>query len=52
MGGPCTAHALSRPGVGLMRGDHVHFTNDGGEMIAGLLTDDLMAAYRAETGAS
>ena len=50
MGGPCTAHALSRPGVGLMRGDHVHFTNDGGEMIAGLLTDDLMAAYHAETG--
>jgi lysophospholipase L1-like esterase len=50
MGGPCTAHKLSRPGVGLMRGDHVHFTNDGGDMIAGLLTDDLMAAYAAETG--
>ena len=50
MGGPCTAHKFSRPGVGLMRGDHVHFTNDGGEMIAGLLTDDLMAAYAAETG--
>ena len=50
MGGPCTAHKLSRPGVGLMRGDHVHFTNDGGEMIAGLLTDDLMAAYAAEGG--
>ena len=51
MGGPCTAHRLSRPGVGLMRGDHVHFTNDGGDMIAGMLTDDLMAAYRlAEAG--
>ena len=50
MGGPCTAHKLSRPGVGLMRGDHVHFTNDGGEMIAGMLTDDLMAAYAAERG--
>jgi lysophospholipase L1-like esterase len=50
MGGPCTAHKLSRPGMGLMRGDHVHFTNDGGEMIAGMLTDDLMAAYAAEHG--
>ncbi|HEY5412288.1 MAG TPA: GDSL-type esterase/lipase family protein [Caulobacteraceae bacterium] len=50
MGGPCTAHKLSRPGVGLVRGDHVHFTNDGGDMIAGLLTDDLMAAYAAEGG--
>jgi lysophospholipase L1-like esterase len=50
MGGPCTAHTLSRPGVGMVRGDHVHFTNDGGDMIAGLLTDDLMAAYQAGTG--
>ena len=50
MGGPCTAHRLSRPGVGLMRGDHVHFTNDGGDMIAGMLTDDLMAAYAAGGG--
>ena len=50
MGGSCTAHKLSRPGVGLMRGDHVHFTNDGGDMIGGLLADDLMAAYAAETG--
>ena len=52
MGGPCTAHKLSRPGVGLMRGDHVHFTNDGGDMIAGMLTDDLMAAYQASEGIS
>ena len=50
MGGPCAAHKLSRPGVGLMRGDHVHFTNDGGDMIAGMLTDDLMAAYAAGGG--
>ena len=50
MGGPCTAHKLSRPGVGMMRGDHVHFTNDGGDMIGGLLADDLMTAYAAETG--
>jgi lysophospholipase L1-like esterase len=52
MGGPCTAHRLSRPGVGMVRGDHVHFTNDGGDMIAGLLTDDLMAAYAAQDGGS
>ena len=50
MGGPCTAHRLSRPAVGQMRGDHVHFTNDGGDWIGGLLTDDLLAAYAAETG--
>ena len=50
MGGPCTAHKLSRPGVGLMRGDHVHFTNDGGDWIGGMLADDLMAAYAAEDG--
>lgn len=50
MGGPCTAHKLSRPGVGLMRGDHVHFTNDGGDMIGGMLSDDLLAAYHAQTG--
>jgi len=52
MGGPCTAHRLSRPGVGLMRGDHVHFTNDGGDMIGGLLAADLIAAYAAQTGGS
>ena len=50
MGGPCTAHRLSRPAIGQMRGDHVHFTNDGGDWIGGLLTDDLMAAYAAEEG--
>ncbi len=50
MGGACTAHRLSRPAVGQMRGDHVHFTNDGGDWIGGLLTDDLMAAYAAQQG--
>ena len=50
MGGPCTAHRLSRPAVQQMRGDHVHFTNDGGDWIGGLITDDLMAAYASETG--
>ena len=50
MGGPCTAHKLSRQAVGMMRGDHVHFTNDGGDMIGALLTDDLVAAYQAAEG--
>ncbi len=47
-------HADARPaepvGVGMVRGDHVHFTNDGGDMVGGLLTDDLMAAYAAMEG--
>ncbi len=47
MGGACSSHRLSRPDVKLMRGDHIHFTNDGGELIGGLLTDDLMAAFAA-----
>ena len=47
VGGPCSAHRLSRPEVKLMRGDHIHFTSDGGDMVGGLLTDDLMAAYAA-----
>ena len=47
MGGACSSHRLSRPEVKLMRGDHVHFTSDGGELIGGLLTDDLMSAYAA-----
>ena len=50
LGGPCTAHRFSRPGVGLVRGDHVHFTNDGGDKVGGLLTDDLMAAYASMQG--
>jgi lysophospholipase L1-like esterase len=47
MGGDCSAHRLSRPGVGLVRGDHVHFTSDGGDLIAAMLSRDLMAAYDA-----
>ena len=47
MGGACSSHRLSRPEVKLMRGDHIHFTSDGGELIGGLLTDDLMSAYAA-----
>ncbi len=50
MGGACAAHRLSRPGVGLVRGDHVHFTGDGGDMIAAMLTKDLLDAYDAKRG--
>lgn len=45
MGGPCSAHRLSRPEVKLMRGDHIHFLTAGGEMVAAMLGDDLLAAY-------
>ncbi len=47
MGGPCAAHRLSRPEVKLMRGDHLHFTSEGGDRIAALLAADLVAAYGA-----
>ncbi len=47
MGGACSAHRLSRPDVGLVRGDHVHFTSDGGDMIGNMLSDDLLGAYDA-----
>ena len=50
MGGPCSAHRLSRPEVKLMRGDHIHFLTAGGEMVAQRLGDDLMAAYTAVLG--
>lgn len=50
MGGECSAHSLSRPGVGLVRGDHVHFTSDGGDLIAAMLSRDLLAAYDAAGG--
>jgi hypothetical protein len=45
MGGRC---ASSRwVAQGLMRGDHVHFTQSGGERIAAMLDADLVAAARA-----
>jgi lysophospholipase L1-like esterase len=47
MGGACSAHALSKLEPRLVRGDHVHFTSDGGRLVADLLSSDLMQAYRA-----
>jgi lysophospholipase L1-like esterase len=45
MGGPCSAHALAKADPPLMRGDHIHFTPEGGVWLSGLLDADLMAAY-------
>ena len=36
MGGPCSAHRLSQEDPRLVRGDHIHFTSDGGRMVADL----------------
>jgi hypothetical protein len=50
MGGDCSAHALTLVGplgeTPMMRGDHVHFTEAGGDWIGGLLFADIDAAYR------
>ncbi len=45
MGGPCSAHRLSRLDPRLVMGDHIHFTNDGGNLVADLLWRDLLQAY-------
>ncbi len=49
MGGDCSAHALTLVGPGgetpLMRGDHVHFTGEGGDWIGSLLFADIAAAH-------
>jgi lysophospholipase L1-like esterase len=50
MGGPCSAHRLSHSTPRLVMGDHVHFTTDGGDLIAGLLWQDLTDAYTAQMG--
>lgn len=52
MGGPCSAHALSQADPRLVHGDHIHFTSSGGDMIADLLSKDLMAAFDAATAAA
>ena len=44
MGGPCSAHRMSQADPKLVRGDHIHYTQEGGQKIAGLLYDDLMRA--------
>lgn len=43
MGGDCSAHRLTQGWEPLMRGDHVHFNQQGADWVAGLLFDDLMA---------
>ncbi len=44
MGGHCAAHRLTLGPEPLMRGDHVHFNDAGGDWIGSLLFADLMAA--------
>ncbi len=44
MGGDCSAHAWRQLDPPAMRGDHVHFTSEGGDAVAALLYADLMAA--------
>ncbi len=45
MGGRCSAHDWR--GRGLMRGDHVHFTEEGGRRIGRMIFEDLEAAAAA-----
>ena len=47
MGGDCSAHAWRLLDPPAMRGDHVHFTSEGGDAVAGLLYADLAAAAAA-----
>jgi lysophospholipase L1-like esterase len=47
MGGPCSAHRLTKLDPRAMFGDHIHFTSDGGVMVADLFWRDLDDAYRA-----
>jgi lysophospholipase L1-like esterase len=49
MGGPCTTMAWTA--AGLQRGDHVHFTREGGRLIGESLAADLFAAADASAGA-
>lgn len=46
MGGRCSASAWRRDG--LMRGDHVHFTEAGGDRIGALIEADILRALGAE----
>jgi lysophospholipase L1-like esterase len=50
MGGPCAAHRMSLADPHLVRGDHIHYTVEGGVKIAGLLFADLMAADQQTVG--
>ena len=51
MGGPCAAHRMSLADPKLVRGDHIHYTVEGGVKIASLLFADLMQADRDTLGA-
>ena len=51
MGGPCSAHRMGLEDPKLVRGDHIHYTPEGGVKIARLLYEDLMSADRAVGGA-
>jgi len=51
MGGPCSAHRMGLADPKLVRGDHIHYTPEGGVKIAGLLYDDLIGADRTLVGA-
>jgi lysophospholipase L1-like esterase len=50
MGGPCSAHGLVHTDPPLMRGDHIHFTAEGGQWLAGILDGDFEAAYAVWKG--
>jgi lysophospholipase L1-like esterase len=51
MGGPCSAHRMGLEEPKLVRGDHIHYTPEGGVKIAGLLYGDLIGADGALVGA-
>jgi len=51
MGGPCSAHRMGLADPKLVRGDHIHYTPEGGVKIAGLLYSDLIGADRTLVGA-
>lgn len=50
MGGECSAHRWAKMEPRQVRGDHIHFTSDGGDRIADMLFRDLMAGYDARRG--
>ena len=50
LGGPCSAHRMSQADPREVRGDHIHFTAEGGERVADLLLGDIMAARTAQAG--
>ncbi|MDO1559477.1 GDSL-type esterase/lipase family protein [Brevundimonas sp. 2R-24] len=47
MGGPCSIHQFYLADPPMARGDHVHFTRWGADLIGGRLADDLIAAFEA-----